>query len=478
MVRQQHTRRQFMQGTVAAGAALAAGPARSAIAANDQLNVGIIGLGTMGSGHARSFPGLHGVHIAAISDADSQRMGETAKHLPNSVSHHQDFRRILDDAAIDAVVIATPNHWHAVMTIMACQAGKHVYVQKPVSHSIWEGRKMVQAARRYDRIVQAGTQHRSCPAVKEARADILAGAYGQPKWVHCSVLDTREPIGLVSEPQPVPDHIDYNLWVGPAPMTPVMRKSFHYDWHWQWNWGDGETGNWGPHYVDDLRNLLGWDDVPDNVIAAGNRFAWDDNGQTPNVHLALFEHRGVKVVLDIRNLPDPSGPGGPAGATYRDTRGGNYIHCEQAVIRLARGGGTAMGHDGELIKQYTGDGGGSHEPNFIDAIRAGDRTRLNCDIAEGHLSTAMCHQANIAFRIGHDASVEQVRENFKEHPDALDTLEDLIRQINGIGVDLAEQPFVLSPPLHFDRKTERFVGDLADDANRLVTGSHRPPFTV
>ena len=401
-----------------------------------------------------------------------------ANHLSNSVSQHQDFRRILDDPAIDAVVIATPNHWHAVMTIMACQAGKHVYVQKPVSHGIWEGRKMVEAARRYDRIVQAGTQQRSCPAVSEARADILAGKYGQPQWAHCSVLHAREPIGRVTEPQPVPDHIDYNLWTGPAPLAPVMRKDFHYDWHWQWNWGDGETGNWGPHYVDDLRNLLGWDDVPDNVVAAGNRFAWDDNGQTPNVHLALFEHRGVKVVLDIRNLTDPAGPGGEAGALYRDMRGGNYIHCEQGVIRFARGGGSATGHDGEPIKQYAGDGGASHEGNFIDAIRAGDRTQLNCEIAEGHLSTTMCHQANIASRVGQAATVEQVRETIKEHPDALDTLADMVRQLNGNGVDLAKQPFMLGARLHFDRTTERFVGDRVDLANHLVTGSHRAPFTV
>ena len=223
MADKKHTRRQFIQGTVAAGAALSMGRERRANAANNQLNVGIIGLGMMGSGHVRSFAGLPGVQVAAISDADSHRMGESANHLSNSVSQHQDFRRVLDDPAIDAVVIATPNHWHAVMTILACQAGKHVYVQKPVSHGIEEGRKMVQAARRYDRIVQVGTQHRSCPAVQQARADILAGKYGQPKWAHCSVLHTREPIGLVSEPQPVPNHIDYNLGVGPAPMTPVLR---------------------------------------------------------------------------------------------------------------------------------------------------------------------------------------------------------------------------------------------------------------
>ena len=478
MIGRRRTRRQFVQAAAAAGTTLVVLPAQRAMAANEQVNVGVIGLGTMGGGHSRSFPGLSGVNVAAISDADTQRMGAAAIHLPSSTAQHQDFRRILDDASIDAVVIATPNHWHALMTIMACQAGKHVYVQKPVSHGIWEGRKMVEAARRYDRIVQAGTQHRSCPAVNAARADILAGKYGQPQWVHCSVLHTRKPIGRVAEPQSVPDHIDYNLWTGPAPMAPVMRKSFHYDWHWQWHWGDGETGNWGPHYVDDLRNLLGWDDVPDNVIGAGNRFAWDDNGQTPNVHLALFEHRGVKVVVDIRNLPDPAGPGGEGGAVYRDMRGGNYIHCEQAVIRIARGGGAATTHEGETIEQYSGNGGAGHEHNFVDAIRAGDRNLLNCEIEEGHLSTAMCHLANIAFRVGAATSPEEIGENMKTHPDALESFDDMVRQVNGNGVDLAEQPFLLGPRLTFDRAAERFVGAGAAIANQLITSRYRPPFTV
>ena len=478
MLRKQHTRRNFLQRAVAAGSVLSARRTHQAMAANDQVNVGIIGLGMMGGGHARFFPNLNGVRVSAISDADSQRMGKAANHLPSSTLLHQDFRRILDDKSIDAVVIATPNHWHALMTIMACQAGKHVYVQKPVSHNIWEGRKMVEAARRYNRIVQAGTQHRSCPAVQKARTDILAGKYGRPKWVHCSVLHTRKSIGHVSDPLSVPDHIDYDLWTGPAPKVPVMRKSFHYDWHWQWNWGDGETGNWGPHYADDLRNLLGWDDVPDNVVAAGNRFVWKDNGETPNVHLALFDHRNVKVVIDIRNLPDPSGPGGATGAIYRDTRGGNYIHCEDAVIRLARGGGTATSHDGELIQQYSGNGGEGHEQNFIHAIRAGDRNELNCEITQGHLSTVMCHQANIAFRVGHSAPPEQIRENLKSHPDAVETFNDMARQLGGNSVDLAEQPFLLGPQLHFDREVEQFRGEGAAVANELVAGTYRAPFAV
>jgi len=411
------TRRKFMSGSLATAAGITAGLTwqRSVwsrpLGANDDIRVGVAGINNQGGGHIKGFSKLPGVRVIALCDPDKQVLAKRAKELKelngdnasSTAEVYADVRDMLDNKDIDAIVIAAPNHWHALMTILACQAGKHVYVEKPVSHSIWEGRKMVEAARKYKRIVQAGTQQRSCPAVKAAAKDIQAGVYGKVLWAHTSKFKARDPIGLVTQPQPVPAHIDYNLWAGPAPMTPVMRKSFHYDWHWQWNWGDGEMGNWGPHYVDDIRNLLGWKSVPTSVIAAGNRFVWDDNGQTPNMHFALFDYDGLKVVVDIRNLPDPKRPGGKSGATYLKSRGGNYIQCEAGSIRISRGGGGAYDHDGKRVKQYIGDGGTAHRQNFIDALRSGLRKDLNAEIKIGHLSTAMCHLANISFRAGANA---------------------------------------------------------------------------
>jgi predicted dehydrogenase len=385
---------------------------------------------------------------------------------------------MLEDKDIDAVVIAAPNHWHSLMTIWAAQAGKHVYVEKPVSHSIWEGRKMVQAARKYNRIVQAGTQQRSCPAVIEAAADIQSGKYGKPLWVHTSVLHSRGSIGKVTEPQPVPDYIDYNLWAGPAPMSPVMRKSFHYDWHWQWNWGDGEMGNWGPHYVDDMRHLLGLKSVPTSVIAAGNRFVWDDNGQTANMQFALFDYDGLKIVVDIRNLPDPSRSGGKSGAIYLKARGGNHIQFADSYIQLSRGGGGVYDLAGKRIKQYIGDGGAAHIPNFIEALRKGSSDSLNAEVEVGHLSTTMCHMANIGMRAGKQGTVEQMQESFKEHPDAIETLKDMLAQLEGNSVDLEKTPFILGKKFEFDRKTERFVGADAAAANKHLMCSYRRPFVV
>jgi len=282
----------------------------------------------------------------------------------------------------------------------------------------------------------------------------------------------------VTTPQPVPETIDYNLWAGPAPMTPVMRKSFHYDWHWQWNWGDGEMANWGVHYLDDMRHLLGWNDVPTKVVAAGNRFAWDDNGETPNMHIALLDYDGLPVVVDIRNLPDPKRPSGSEGAVYLHSRGGNYIQCEDASIRLSRGGGGAYNKDGERIHQYKGDGGAGHAQNFIDAVRSRRREDLAAEIEVGHLSTVVCHQANVCWRVGSEASVEEVRQSMKSHEDALNTLSDMLEQLDGNAIDLAKQPFILGPMLTYDRKQERFVGENAEKANKLVKCSYREPFVV
>jgi len=469
------SRRRFLLGAAATGAAVSLFPGR-VLGANNRVRIGIIGLGGKGRAHVESFSQIPDLEIAAVCDADTKQLDAAKEKLGDKVARHQDLRKLLDMKDIDAVVIAAPDHWHCLAAIMAFQAGKHAYVEKPVSHHIWEGRKMVEAARKYNRIVQAGTQQRSCPAVQECARDIQAGKYGKVLWVHCAVLSAREPIGKVSGPQPVPEGLDYNLWAGPAPMTPIMRQKFHYDWHWQWNWGTGEMGNWGVHYFDDVRHLLGWDDVPDNVIAAGNRW-WDDDGETPNMHMALMEHRGAKFVIDVRNMKDPGG-GGDDGAVYLGGRGGNYIMCEDAYIRIARGGGKAFSKDNKMIKQYKGNGGAGHDANFVNAIREGSNKSLACEIEIGHLSTTVCHLANVAFRVGKATPVEELRERVKTHEDAVNTLESIVAQLKANQIDLAAKPFIAGPRLSFDTKTEQFVGEKAEEANKLVRVPCREPFVI
>jgi predicted dehydrogenase len=484
-------RRGFLRRTAAATAGSYAalssfrGLVPSVLGANGEIRLAVAGIRGRGGQHVNDFMKIAGVKVVALCDPDKQVLENGVSAFKKKygvgdadIKGHLDVREILDRKDVDALVIAAPNHWHALMTVWACQAGKHVYVEKPVSHSIWEGRKMVEAARKYNRIVAAGTQHRSCPGVQEAARDIQSGKYGKPQWVHCSVLHARADIGKVTEPQPVPANIDYNLWAGPAPMTPVMRRQFHYDWHWLWAWGDGEMANWGIHYLDDVRHLLGWKDVPTKVVAAGNRFAWDDNGETPNVHFALMDYDGLPMVVDIRNLPDPKRRGGSQGALYQGSRGGNYIQFEGGSIRIARGGGWWYDNDGKRVYQYKGDGGGGHAKNFIDALRSGRREDLAAEIEVGHYGTAICHQANVAWRAGREATVDQVRESMRGHDDAADTLYAILKQLDGNEVNLLQKPFVLGPALTYDRKTERFVGDHAEQANQFIKCSYREPFVI
>ncbi|HEY3323445.1 MAG TPA: Gfo/Idh/MocA family oxidoreductase [Planctomycetota bacterium] len=468
------SRRGFLKGALATGAALACWPKGTVLGANERINVAVIGVGGMGGGHVKQLAGHKGVNLVAVCDADSTHMALKGLKTENEIVRHQDMRKIMEMKDVDAVFIATPNHWHAPAAILACQAGKDVYVQKPVAHSIWEGRQMVKAARKYKRIVQGGTQQRSDPYYAELRADLKAGKYGAIKMVHCLKHNNRAEIGKVTQEQPIPPGIDYNLWCGPAPMTPLMRKKLHYDWHWQWNWGDGEMGNWGPHVVDDLRNILEWDDVPEKVVAAGGRFVWDDNGETPNIHIALFEHKGFKVVVDIRILSAKKGFN--VESAYMRSRGHNIIVCEGGVIRVERGGGKAEDNDGKPIKSYKGDAGGGHADNFFKAIRSRKPEDLNCEIEVGHQSTMMCLMANIAYRTAKQATVEQVKEAMKDHPDALNTVESVVKQITDNQGDF--KALVLGPQLTFDPKAEKFTGANADEANKFVRYEMRKDFAV
>jgi predicted dehydrogenase len=465
------SRRRFLLGAAATGAAFSIFPG-SALGANDRVRIGIIGLGGKGSAHLKDFGKIENLDIIAVSDADKGHM----EGAGDKVAKHQDFRHLLEMKDVDAVVIAAPDHWHCLAAILAMQAGKHVYVEKPVSHYIWEGRKMVEAARKYNKIVQAGTQQRSCPAVQECARDVQAGKYGKVQWVHCAVLSSREPIGKVAAPIAVPDGVDYNMWAGPAPMSPIKREKFHYDWHWQWNWGTGEMGNWGVHYLDDVRHILGWNDVPETVLAAGNRW-WDDDGETPNMHMCLMEHKGVKLVIDVRNMPDP-GKGGKEGAIYLGGRGGNYIKCENGFIRISRGGGKAFDNDGNMVHQYKGNGGAGHDLNFIDAIRKGSNATLAAEVEVGHLSTTVCHLANVGWRLGKAMPVEQLRENVKSHEDAVNTLDSIVTQLTGSGIDLKAKPFLAGPKLAYDGKAEKFTGDNAEEANKFIRLKGREPFIV
>ena len=412
--------------------------------------------------------------MIAVCDPDTKRMRKAAKKAPGA-KKIRDFRKVLEMKDLDALIIATPNHWHAPMAIAACQAGKHVYVEKPVSHSIWGGRQMCNARKKYNRVIQAGTQQLSCPAPTECGEDIRSGKYGKVKWIHCFKMHSRGSVGKLDKPLEIPDNIDYNLWAGPAPMDPIYREKLHYDWHWDLRWGDGEMGNWAVHYTSDLVYMMGWTEAPDSVMSAGGRFRWDDAADAPNMLFSMLEHTGIPLTVEIRDLPISKDS--KRRAAHMRFGSGNIIMCEKALINIGRGGGKAYTPDREeTIKQYKGDGGKGHRRNFIDAVKANDHSKLNAPIEGGHVGTNICHLSTISYLAGKHASPDLIRERMKDYKDIEITAKDQLKQIRDNGADMSK--ITLGAKLTYDPKTEKFTGADSEEANKLLRYEMRKEFTV
>jgi predicted dehydrogenase len=467
----------FLKSSIAAGVA-ATLPFSRARGANDDIRVAVVGIGGQGSNHIEWFRQIAGVRVAAICDADKNFLAREEKKFKDrgeKVDTYVDYRKLLEDKNIDAVSTATPNHWHALVTVWACQAGKDVYVEKPVSHNIREGRKMVEAARKYDRIVQSGTQRRSDEAMQEAVQYLRQGNLGKIVFVRGIIYVRRDSIGKVTGPQPVPESVDYNLWCGPAPMEPLMRKNLHYDWHWVWPTGNGDFGNNGIHFIDVCRWVLGKNTLPPRVMSIGGRFGYIDDGQTPNTQIVFLDYEPVPIIFEVQGLPRAKGDA--AMSEYRGIRGGLVVQCENGYF-AGGDGGWAYDKDGKKIRQFKGGGGGGHIANFIKAVRSRKVSDLNADILEGHLSSALCHMGNVSYRIGKAASPDRIMEIVKGDKEMLDSFERFREHLLANGVNLQETPAVLGPHLAMDAETEKFIGDFSEQANELATRKYRGPFVV
>jgi predicted dehydrogenase len=337
-------RRQFLASTLASSAALPFAPGR-VLGANDAIRLGVIGIGSFvkiggkGRGDIRDFRKIPGVRVVALCDCDTNHLGheiEQFRKRKEPVRAYEDFRQLLDDDQIDAVSITTPNHWHSLMTIMACQAGKDVYVQKPASHNLFEGRKMVEAAHKHGRIVQAAHGPRGLGSVEESFEYARAGNLGPLRCVYGINYRPRTSIGKVSGPQPIPSGCDYDLWCGPAPKKPLMREYLHYDWHWDWDTGNGDLGNMGIHFMDACRWALGKNELPKRVISVGARLGYDDDGQTPNTLITLLDYKPVPIIFEVRGLPKNTSDrqtnweknATRTMDTYRGIRIGTIVDCE------------------------------------------------------------------------------------------------------------------------------------------------------
>jgi predicted dehydrogenase len=412
------------------------------IGANDRINMAVIGIRSRGMQLASGFAKVPGVHIKTLADVDENLFADRVRQIEQAQgappATEWDLRRVLDDPDVDAVAIATPDHWHALATIWACQAGKHVYVEKPCCHNIWEGRKMVEAAGYYNRLVAVGFQNRSIDNVRAAMKFIHDGGLGEVYMARGLCFKPRESIGRPQN-EPVPEGVHYDLWLGPAPQRPFNRNHFHYEWHWNWTYGAGDIGNQGPHQFDIARWGLNKNEHPVRVSSAGGYFKWDSDQETPNTQTAMLEYADGKLLqFEVRGLYTNGEDDITIGNLFFGTEG--WMHVNGSDWKTYFGRKNQPGPSSESADEYAdpanlaGAGGEGHFANFIYALRSGDRRNLTSDIEEGFISTALPHLANIAYRTG--------------------------------------------ATLAFEGRTEQFTGHMAGEANRLLTRNYRKPYIV
>lgn len=472
------TRRRFLEDSLLAAAATAAASTlvpevRAAdaqrAAANDEIQHAVIGCRIRGKVHAAEFGKQPGVNVAYVCDPDLQLAEELAEAVERQSGRRpkvvQDLRKIFDDPSVDTVSIAAPNHWHALAAIWAMQAGKDVYVEKPVSHNIAEGRRMVQAARKTKRICQGGTQNRSVGALKGAAEYLRAGKLGEVKLARTIIYGRRGSIGPKGTCQ-IPPKCDFNLWLGPGTEQPLTRANLHYDWHWVWDTGNGELGNNNIHMVDICRWLLGLEGLGDSVVSIGGRLGYEDAGETPNTQLTVHRYGPQTIIQEVRGLKS---------APFSDKlKSGYVIYGSEGFIA----DGSLFDPDGKLVRKFEGKGD-NHFANFIAAVRSGNPDLLNAEIEKGHVSTGLCHVANISHRLGTKASVRDI-ESHLQGPTYSDevraTFARMIEHLRENGVKLDETTLVLGPDLKIDAAREQFVGNPAADA--LLAREYRKPFVV
>jgi len=434
-------------GITAAGIAFLSRPERI-LGANDRVRVAVCGLNGRGKDHIAGFSHVPNVEIAALCDIDENVLRKHGGETNGKPQTYVDVRKMLEDRSIDAISIATPNHWHSLMAIWACQAGKDVYVEKPCSHNLWEGSQLVRAATKYSRIVQHGTQIRSSRAIQEAIKNLHEGILGETYMARGLCFKWRDTIGHAPE-EAVPAGVHYDLWTGPAPLKPFTRNRFHYKWHWNWDTGNGDLGNQGIHQIDVARWGLGLE-FPTRVSAAGGHFMFDDDQQTPNTLTCAFEFDlpdGKRKILEfevrhwITNNEAGIGRGSLTAGVKRflghHNTIGNIFYGANGLLAIGDEDASSyeilLGRDEKSGAR--GHGGGDHFANFIECVRSRKKGDLTAPIREGHISCALVHLANVSYRLGRS--------------------------------------------LRFDPATERVIGD--DDANRLLRDGergYRPPFIV
>lgn len=472
------SRRTVLKAAAGLGAVWTFPQAMARTMANDEIRLGFVACGGRAGGHLQKFNSISGAKVAALCDPDAKQVASRAKSFPDA-KKFADVRELLDDQDIDAVVVATCNHWHCLASIWAMEAGKDVYVEKPLSHSQWEGDQTVAAAKKYNKICQVGTQQRSDPMQAEIKK-FLHEEKALGKILACRVnrFGVRKPIGKRDEPLKIDDSVAYDIWLGPAQDKPIFRDKLQYDWHWDFNTGSGEMGNWGVHVLDDARNNIFQDKVslPKRIMGGGGRVAWGDAGDTPNVHFVYFDTGEIPTIIGLTNLTaDPKAKKSPK----HPGPGSGYIaYCEGGRFEGQRGRAVAYDNDGNKIREFKGDSGKEHQQNFIDCCRSRDASKLNTPVEMGNLSTGWCNLANIAFQAGDSYSAGEAAELAKEIPTWGELHGDMVKLMDAHGVDPAGGEVKLSGMLDFDVEKGQFTGPKAERANSFLKRQYRAPYVV
>jgi predicted dehydrogenase len=476
-----------MKGSLAAGAGLAmAKPFSRARGANDAVRAAVVGIRGRGGSHIQAYDDMAGVRMAALCDVDSKVLERRAKPFKDAnkpVDTYVDVRKMLEDKSLDTVSIATTNHTHSLITIWACQAGKDVYVEKPCSHNIFESRKCVEAAKKYKRIVQHGTQSRSSSGWARQVAAIASGKYG--KLLVSKAWASKNGRGLWSigfKPTAAPPpNLNFDLWLGPALEQPYHENIVHYNWHWFWDFGCGEIGNQGVHQMDIARWAIPGGELPQSVISMGGRWVnstegyapYTDQAQTPNCQLTIMDFGGPLLVFEVIGLVDRAGLDGkkyPKKVT-------NEFYLEAGVIKggqfYPKGSDTPEPLANVDVKMGPGD----IFENFIHCVRTRKESDLHASITEGHPSAACCHLGNISYRLGRQVSGRTRPGVLDKHAEIAKSWETIQQTVKGtIGLDIPGSTYQLGPMLKFDPKTETFTNN--EQANRLLARPYRGPYVV
>ncbi len=484
-------RREFLQDSAILAALASSGltgnqasaeakKAREEQAGKDKVRMAVIGVRSRGLEHVQRLAGRSGVVITTICDADEAVIAPAMKRVEDAQGKAprfvQDLRKVFDDKEIDAVSIATPNHWHALAAIWAMQAGKDVYVEKPVSHNVSEGRRIVEMARKYNKICQAGTQSRSSSGMREAIAYLHSGKLGQVTLARGLCYKFRPSIGKVTKATPIPKTLDYNLWSGPAPIKPVMREKLHYDWHWIWDYGCGDLGNQGIHEMDKARWGLNKKALPQAVFSLGGRFGYSDDGQTANTQIIVFDYGDSELIFEVRGLvstsPYPEGAGIKQRGLNPNWVGNIFYGTEGVLVCPSYTSGIVLDPKGKVVKRF--DGGEDHFGNFLKAVASRKVEDLNGDILEGHLSSALCHLGNVSYRLGTVQPFENKVEAISGDKEAQATLERMLEHLKPYKKNEGDQDLRVGRKLKIDADKECFVNDKEADA--MLTREYRKGF--